>query len=121
MVQQVRLEVGQRIGRYEIVGILGAGGMGVVYRAHDSIIDRDVALKILGGDLAQHEISRQRFLLEAQAAGKLNHPHAISIYEVGREDPINYLVMEFAPGGSVSAKLEQSGPLTVLAPRTAPT
>jgi urea transport system substrate-binding protein len=109
-----RLEVGQRIGRYDILGVLGIGGMGIVYLAHDSIIDRDVALKVLSGDLATNEISLQRFQLEAQSAGKLHHPHTISLFEVGQEGAIHYLVMEFAPGGSVAAKLEQSGPFSVL-------
>ena len=100
--------VGRRLGRYEITALLGVGGMGVVVRGHDPSIERDVAIKVLPADLSADEASLNRFLAEAKSAGKLNHPNAVTIYEVGREGGTHYLVMEIVSGGSVADRLEQS-------------
>ena len=100
--------VGRRLGRYEITALLGVGGMGVVLRGHDPSIERDVAIKVLPADLSADEASLNRFLAEAKSAGKLNHPNAVAIYEVGREGATHYLVMEIVSGGSVADRLEQS-------------
>lgn len=108
------INVGERIGRYEITGVLGAGGMGVVYKSHDTAIDRDVAVKVLAGDIAVNFNALQRFLVEARAAGRLNHPNAVAIYEIGEAAGIHYLVMEFAAGGSVSSRIERDGAFSVL-------
>jgi urea transport system substrate-binding protein len=88
--------------------------MGVVYKAHDPLIDRDVAIKVLAADMAANEVAVHRFLAEARAAGKLNHRNAVAIYEVGEEAGVYYLAMEFAPGGSVSARIERQGAFSVL-------
>jgi ABC-type branched-subunit amino acid transport system substrate-binding protein len=94
--------IGQTLGKYRIVGPLGRGGMGDVYRAHDPIIERDVAIKLLPEELAEDEKALARFLAEAKAAGKLNHPNVVSIYEIGQEGHAYFLVMELIPGGCVS-------------------
>ena len=75
--------VGRRLGKYDLVRVLGNGGMGFVLEAHDAAIDRRVAIKILHEQLARDEPMRQRFLAEARAAGRLSHPHVVTIYEVG--------------------------------------
>ena len=110
----MRIEAGRRLGHYTITDVLGAGGMGVVYKAHDSVIDRDVAIKILSADLAANNTALRRFLSEARAAGRLNHPNALAIYEVGETEGLHYLVMEFAPGGSVSKRMERGGVFSIL-------
>jgi urea transport system substrate-binding protein len=110
----VRLEAGSRIGRYQIIGTLGAGGMGIVYQAHDSVIDRDVAVKVLSQDMAANATALRRFVAEARAAGKLSHANAVAIYEVGQDGETHYLVMEFVPGGSVASRLQCSGAFSVL-------
>jgi urea transport system substrate-binding protein len=110
----LHINVGERIGRYEITGTLGAGGMGVVYKAHDTAIDRDVAIKVLSADVAVNFNALQRFLVEARAAGRLSHANAVGIYEIGEAAGIHYLVMEFAAGGSVSAQVERNGAYSVL-------
>ena len=108
------LSVGERIGRYEITGILGAGGMGVVYKAHDTAIDRDVAIKVLTANIALNYNALQRFLVEARTAGRLSHANAIAIYEIGDAGGIHYLILEFAAGGSVSDRIERDGAFSVL-------
>jgi serine/threonine protein kinase/ABC-type branched-subunit amino acid transport system substrate-binding protein len=94
--------IGQTLGKYRIIGALGRGGMGDVYRAHDPIIERDVAIKLLPEELAGDERALERFLAEAKAAGKLNHPNVVAIYEIGQEGRAYFLVMELIPGGSVA-------------------
>jgi urea transport system substrate-binding protein len=98
--------IGRRLAQYEITKLLGTGGMGVVYQAHDTLIDRDVAVKMLLDSLSSDEKMLKRFLIEARAAGKLNHPHAVAIYEIGQEGPRHYLVMELVSGGCVGTILE---------------
>jgi urea transport system substrate-binding protein len=109
-----KVGIGERIGRYEITGVLGAGGMGVVYRAHDTLIDRDVAIKVLSADFAVNHNALDRFIVEARAAGKLSHANAVPIYEIGDQAGIHYLVMELIAGGSVSSQLETNGAYSVL-------
>lgn len=104
---------GRRLGRYELTEFLGAGGMGVVYRGRDPIIERDVAIKILPEEVSAKAENLKRFLGEAKAAGKLSHPNVVSIYEVAEEAGCYYLVMEFLAGGSIVDDLDQ-GPLSVL-------
>ena len=101
--------IGRRIGKYEITGVLGVGGMGVVLRGHDSALERDVAIKLLPQELSEDSAALSRFLTEAKSAGKLNHPNAITLYEIGQEDEIHYQVMEIVSGGSVEDQLEKTG------------
>lgn len=101
--------IGERIGHYEITGALGTGGMGVVLKAYDEAIDRPVAIKVLSSKVAANSTSVERFLVEARAAGKLSHPNTVPVYEVGEAAGIHYLVMEFAPGGSIAALLDRHG------------
>jgi eukaryotic-like serine/threonine-protein kinase len=89
---------GSKLGPYEVVAPLGAGGMGEVYRARDTRLDRTVAIKVLPPDLAQDPERRQRFEREARAVSSLNHPHICVLHDVGRQDGTDYLVMELVEG-----------------------
>src|SRR5215510_14709007 len=104
------LNIGKRLGPYEIIAPLGAGGMGEVYRARDSRLDRIVAVKILSAHLAQNHEMRQRFEREARAVSSLSHSNICALYDVGHEDGIDYLVMEFVDGESLADRLSK-GPL----------
>ncbi len=101
--------VGRRLGRYEITSVLGVGGMGVVLKARDPSIDRDVAIKVLPQELSADENTLQRFLAEAKSAGRLSHANAVTIYEVAQEGPIHYLAMEVVSGGSAGDRVQASG------------
>ena len=95
--------IGELLGHYRIVSKIGQGGMGVVYRAHDEVLERDVALKVLReGDLVE-ESSRKRLLHEARAASALSHPNICTIHEVGEFDGDLYMVMELIDGKTLSA------------------
>jgi serine/threonine protein kinase len=98
-------QVGEYMGKYQIKGLLGKGGMGVVYRGFDPLIEREVALKVLPPDLSSCSAALQRFIGEARAVGKLMHPNTVALYEVGQFDGAYYLAMEYMPGGSVAALL----------------
>jgi serine/threonine protein kinase len=104
------LSPGARLGPYEIVAPLGAGGMGEVYRARDTRLERDVAIKVLPAHLSSSEEIRQRFEREAKTISQLSHPHICALYDVGREEGTEYLVMEFLEGESVAERLLK-GPL----------
>ena len=104
------LTVGKRLGPYEIIAPLGAGGMGEVYRAKDARLDRIVAIKILSAHLSQNHEMRQRFEREARAVSSLSHSNICALYDVGHEDGIDYLVMEFVDGESLADRLSK-GPL----------
>lgn len=106
--------VGKAIGKYQVVGVLGQGGMGVVLKARDPLIEREVAIKVLPAHLASDAVSLQRFLAEAKSAGKLNHPNVVSIYEIGQQDDLCYLVLELVPGGSLDGVLASGQGLSVL-------
>jgi serine/threonine protein kinase/dienelactone hydrolase len=106
------LAVGTKLGRYTIVEPLGAGGMGIVYRAHDDKLERAVAIKILAPGLLTGDESRRRFHQEAVALAKLSHPHIGALYDAGQQDGVDYIVMECIPGVSLAEKLK-SGPLSV--------
>jgi serine/threonine protein kinase len=100
------LSVGHRLGPYEIVGALGAGGMGEVYRAKDTRLGRDVAVKVLPQHLSSNVETRARFEREAKTISSLNHPHICTLYDVGREGGIDYLVMELVEGETLAHRLE---------------
>jgi serine/threonine protein kinase len=87
-----------KFGRYEIVKKLGEGAMGVVYQAHDPHIDREVALKVLKEDRVESENFVQRFLKEAKAIGRLNHPNIVTVYDIGQDHKTVYIAMEFLEG-----------------------
>ncbi len=104
------LKTGSTVGSYEIVALLGAGGMGEVYRARDPKLDRLVALKILSPDLASSAEHLHRFEQEARAASALNHPNIISIYDVGRSDGMAFIAMELIDGRDLRG-MSAEGPL----------
>ena len=97
-----------RLGPYEIVAPLGAGGMGEIYKAHDTRLDRTVAIKILAGALAADLESRQRFEHEARAIAALNDPHICTIHDIGRHDDVDYLVLEYLEGETLEARLRRT-------------
>src|SRR5215472_2104412 len=104
------LTSGTRLGPYEIQSPLGAGGMGEVYRARDTRLDRVVAIKILPSHLSDKPEARQRFDREARAISSLSHPNICTLYDVGHQDGMNYLVMEFLQGETLADRL-MKGPL----------
>src|SRR5689334_6612918 len=93
---------GARLGPYEILAPLGAGGMGEVYRARDTKLDREVAVKVLPTALAQDPERLARFEREAKVLASLNHPNIVAIYDVGSENGILYIVTELVEGESIS-------------------
>jgi formylglycine-generating enzyme required for sulfatase activity len=101
---------GTRLGRYSLTELLGAGGMGVVYRARDEKLERTVAIKILASGFLTDAAMRSHFRREALALARLNHPNIAALYDVGEQDGIDYLVMECVQGQSLRAHL-QAGPL----------
>jgi serine/threonine protein kinase/Tol biopolymer transport system component len=103
---------GARFGPYEILGPLGSGGMGQVYHARDTRLDRFVALKILPPELADHPGRRERFEREARAISALNHPHICAVYDVGDQNDLAFLVMEYLEGETLAHRLVR-GPLPV--------
>ena len=99
------LQSGTRLGPYEIVAPIGAGGMGEVYRARDTRLERTVAVKVLPPHLAASPESRQRFEREARTISQLSHPHICALYDVGREGDTEYLVMEYLEGETLADRL----------------
>src|SRR5215813_1900334 len=89
---------GKRLGRYEIRAKLGAGGMGEVYLAQDTKLDRKVALKVLPAELASHRDRMERFVREAKSAAALNHPNIATIHEIGEYDGTYFIAMELVEG-----------------------
>ncbi len=102
--------VGRTLGHYRIVERVGAGGMGVVYRAHDERLDRDIALKVLPPGTLADESARRRFREEALALSRLNHPNIATVHDFDSEDGIDFLVTEFVPGTTLDERVE-AGPL----------
>ena len=104
------LAIGQRLGPYEVTGTIGAGGMGEVYEARDTRLDRTVAIKILPRDSSADPERRARFEREAKAVASLNHPHICTLHDVGEHDGQMFLVMERLAGETLAERLQQ-GPL----------
>jgi len=98
-------------GRYEIAEKLGAGGMAIVYRAQDTLLQRPVTVKVLRGELVADENVVRRFRREAQAAASLSHPNIVGVYDVGRQDDIHYIVMEYVQGKTLKEEISERGPL----------
>jgi Tol biopolymer transport system component/tRNA A-37 threonylcarbamoyl transferase component Bud32 len=101
------LPSGTRLGPYEIVAPIGAGGMGEVYRARDTRLDRQVAIKILPQHLTQQPDARHRFEREARAISSLNHPHICTLHDIGHQDGTDFLVMEYLEGETLAKRLEK--------------
>jgi eukaryotic-like serine/threonine-protein kinase len=104
------LPSGTKLGPYEVLEPLGAGGMGEVYRARDTRLDRTIAIKILPAQFSSDPVHKQRFEREAKAISSLNHPHICTLHDVGHQDGIDYLVMECLEGETLAKRLEK-GPL----------
>src|SRR5215470_8324116 len=104
------LAPGTRLGPYEIVAPLGAGGMGEVFRARDTRLERTVAIKILPAQFSSDPVRKQRFEREAKTISSLNHPHICVLYDVGNQNGVDYLVMECVEGETLAQRL-QKGPL----------
>ena len=104
------LTPGTKLGPYEVVAPLGAGGMGEVWRAHDSRLSRDVALKVLPDSVAQDATFLARFQAEARAASALNHPNIVIVYDVGQQDGRAFISMELLEGKSLRAVLDGGAP-----------
>ena len=98
------LTAGDRLGPYEINGPLGAGGMGEVYRATDTRLDRSVAVKVLTQQVAANPEARERFEREARAVAALSHPHICTLHDIGSQNGTDYLVMELLGGESLAAR-----------------
>src|SRR4030095_12836781 len=102
-----RLVIGQRLGRYQIIAHLGTGGMGEVYLATDSSLDRLVALKILSGDLAHDKRRMQRFQQEARMVSSLNQPNILTIFEFGEIESLSFLATEYVEGKTLRQYLRE--------------
>src|SRR5881227_415226 len=108
------IAAGTKLGRYEIRSKIGAGGMGEVYLAHDTQLDRKVALKILPAEVAANRDRMERFVREAKAAAALNHPHIAHIYEIGGSgssptvrEGVHFIAMEYIDGGTLREKIHR--------------
>ena len=104
------LSAGSRVGPYEVLAPLGAGGMGEVYRARDPRLGRDVALKVLPVDAAADPERLRRFQGEARAVASLNHPHILAVHDIGSDNGVDYVVFELLEGQTLRGRLEP-GPL----------
>ena len=103
------LQPGATLGPYEILSLIGAGGMGEVYRARDPRLNREVAIKVLPADRVGDEDRRRRFVQEAHAASALNHPHIITIHEIESANGNDFIVMEYVRGKSLDALIPRHG------------
>ena len=110
---------GTRLGPYEVIAPLGAGGMGEVYRAMDTRLGREIALKVLPAELSGDAERLRRFEQEARAASALNHPNIVVVHDFGRSDSVSYIAMELVKGPSLR-DLMAPGPLPVTSARMAP-
>src|ERR1700693_5384755 len=99
------LTAGTRLGPHEILSLIGAGGMGEVYRARDTRLDRIVAIKVLPAHLADNAELRERFEREARTIAGLSHPHICVLHDIGKQDGIDFLVMEYVEGETLAAHL----------------
>ncbi|MBN1149227.1 MAG: serine/threonine protein kinase, partial [Anaerolineales bacterium] len=104
--------VGQSLNRYRIIELLGEGGMGAVYKAHDVTLQRDVAIKVMHPHYARQADFQERFLLEARTAARLDHPSIVQVHDFGKSDfgpnrSLLYIVMEFIPGDDLEKMLRK--------------
>ena len=108
------MELPGTIGRYEMTERVGRGGMGVLYRGRDPVLDREVAIKVMAGDFTADEAARARFFREARAAARLQHRNIVTIYEFAEDHGTPYIAMEFLRGRSLAARMAQDPPLTLV-------
>src|SRR5438093_8957873 len=106
--QEMTIATGTKLGRYEIRSQLGKGGMGEVYLAHDTKLDRKVALKILPAEVAAHQDRMRRFVQEAKTASGLNHPNILTIYEIEQIDSVNFIATEFIDGVTLRRRMRNA-------------
>jgi len=106
----MQLQPGVLLGPYQVLSLIGAGGMSEVYQARDTRLDRKVAVKVLAPTLATDTEFRARFEREAKAISSLNHPHICGLYDIGREQDTEYLVLELLEGETLASRIER-GPL----------
>src|ERR1700758_4765436 len=99
------LMIGQTLGHYRILEKVAAGGMGVIYRARDEQLERDVAVKVLPSGTLADDAARRHFRHEAMALAKLNHPNIGIVYDFGTQNDIDFLVMEYVPGKTLADRL----------------
>ena len=95
-----------KIGKYEVLDVLGRGGMGVVYKAYDPILDREIALKTMTAEGLKDPVLKERFYREARAAGRLRHPNIVTIYELGEENSVPFIAMEYIHGTDIHAVIK---------------
>src|SRR5713226_7585739 len=101
------ITIGTQLGSHEIIALLGKGGMGEVYKARDTRLNRAVAIKVLPSQFSENAEMKQRFEREAQIIAGLNHPHICVLYDVGHQDGADYLVMEYLEGQTLAQRLEK--------------
>src|SRR6185295_2335114 len=100
-----------RLGHYEILEVVGKGGMGIVLRAFDEKLHRVVAIKVMAAQLATNATARKRFTREAQAHAAVSHDHIVTIHAVEADSPLPYFVMQYVAGLSLQQRLDRDGPL----------
>jgi eukaryotic-like serine/threonine-protein kinase len=110
-------ETGAQIGPYEVLALLGAGGMGEVYRARDHRLDRAVAIKVLRSPHGAGQAQLERFQREARSLARISHPHICTLHDVGEHDGVAYLVMAFLDGETLADRLERGAIPVVTADR----
>jgi len=113
MADKTQAPIPERIGKYVIKRLLGKGGMGRVYHAYDPLIGRDVALKVMLPDLAEDPTLKERFVREAQSAGRLRHPNIVTIYDLGEADGVPYIAMEYLEGRDLDEIIRSRVPLAL--------
>src|SRR5215510_6475256 len=101
--------IGSQLGPYKIEAPIGAGGMGEVFRAHDTRLRRTVAIKVLPPERVADPERKRRFLQEARAASALNHPNIVTLYDIANDSGVDYLVMEYVPGRSLDKCITSKG------------
>jgi eukaryotic-like serine/threonine-protein kinase len=101
--------LGQQVGSYQVQSLLGAGGMGVVYKGRDLRLNRSVAIKVLPAEQVSDPERKRRFVQEAKAASALNHPNIITIYDIGNESGIDFIVMEYVAGKPLDQRIPRKG------------
>jgi serine/threonine-protein kinase len=107
------VETPRTIGRYEVIERVGRGGMGVLYRGRDPVLDREVAIKVMAGDFSADEAARSRFFREARASARLQHRNIVTIFEFAEDNGTPYIAMEFLRGASLAQRLSSQPPLTL--------